>query len=288
MEMRSGKFLSVSRLALGASLVQALSFALANPCMADNIVTKVVRGVAKGAETVVVDTAKGAGVVVKSAGHVGEVVVQDAAKGTGTVVRSAGHAVGIGNGAGDVPYTPPANAGVSAAGVAGAVNAGAPAVKTLPAAAVAAPARAVAAPAVSAPAPTARPSIANIGKAPKTPPPSALALIGTTLGVAIDGAGNIVDTSGRLVGRVLASSTDAAGQAMDLGGQTLSVSVNAAGEMVDGSGRIVGHILGAPGRPAQQATGAVAAPATTTASSWSDESALNDAAGKLHGPLQSK
>ena len=287
MEMRSGKFLSVSRLALGASLVQALSFALANPCMADNIVTKVVRGVAKGAETVVVDTAKGAGVVVKSAGHVGEVVVQDAAKGTGTVVRSAGHAVGIGNGAGDVPYTPPANANASV-NTAGAVNAGAPAVKTLPAAAVSAPARAVTAPTVSAPAPTARPSIANIGKAPKTPPPSALALIGTTLGVAIDGAGNIVDTSGRLVGRVLASSTDAAGQAMDLGGQTLSVSVNAAGEMVDGSGRIVGHILGAPGRPAQQATGAVAAPATTTASSWSDESALNDAAGKLHGPLQSK
>jgi hypothetical protein len=270
MEMRGGRYLLVSRLALGASLVQALLFALANPCpcLADNLVTKVVRGVAKGAETVVVDTAKGAGVVVKSAGHVGEVVVQDAAKGTGTVVRSAGHAVGIGNGDA-VPYTPPANGNTV-------VNAAAPV-----------------APAVSAAAaPTARPSLANIGKAPKSPPPSTLALIGTTLGVAIDGAGNIVDTNGRLVGRVLASSTDAAGQAVDLGGQTLSVSVNAAGEMVDGSGRIVGHILGAPGRPAQPSAG-LAAPATTgttttTGSSWNDESALNDAAGKLHGPLQSK
>jgi hypothetical protein len=80
------------------------------------------------------------------------------------------------------------------------------------------------------------------GAAAKAAPTS---LIGTSLDIAVDRHGNIIDAGGRLVGRVSVITSDVVGTPSDFAGQKLNVTVNAAGEMVDGTNRIIGHILGA-------------------------------------------
>ncbi len=139
--------------------------------------------------------------------------------------------------------------------------------------------------------------------APKAAPVS---LIGATINIGVDRHGNIIDDSGKLVGRVSVITSDF-GAPSDFAGQKLSVTVNGAGEMVDGSGRIIGHILGAEPKiipvletPAKEVrTPAPVAPATLAprqiapkqiapmqtvpATSWTEDDILKNTAPLMRG-----
>jgi len=113
-------------------------------------------------------------------------------------------------------------------------------------------------------------------------------LLGTTLAVTIDGAGNIIDDTGKLVGRVNKDTTTLAKGSLSMSGRMMTVSVDQNGQMLDSSGANIGHILGA--EPAKIETAqdnkSTAVQATSQSSSWTDEDALKDAAPKLHGPIE--
>ena len=261
-----------------------LAFGLAiSPVLADNPVTdaiggavkgvvnvteKVVKGTAKGAEIVVKDAAKGAKIGGEAVFHGTEVVVKDAAKGakiggeavfhgTEVVVKDVAKGAVIGGEAvvkGGEAVVKGTEAAVSATGraVGHAVGSGKDAL------------------------PKPQTSI-NANAQPQTTAPP-VSLIGTSLGVTVDGAGNIVDTSGKLVGRVNENSTDKPGSA-SLAGQTMTVTVNQAGQMLDAGGNAIGHVLGAS---PEVSSGATVQPGV----SWSEEDAMRESAGALHGPIE--
>ncbi|CAF0742492.1 unnamed protein product [Rotaria sordida] len=95
-------------------------------------------------------------------------------------------------------------------------------------------------------------------------------LIGSSIDIAVDRHGNIIDANGRLVGRVSTITSDVVGTPAEYAGQKLNVSVNSAGEMIDGNNRIIGHILGAeppliPKDLPVEANSTYSAPATAAA-----------------------
>lgn len=271
-------------------------------------------------------TAHGAGAVIKGTGN----AVKNTAEGAGAVVRNTAHGAGalvefsekaVGITPADPAYHAPvagAPAAAAAAGTAKPVTSEKPPVAAKPANKLfnlpfghSQPAAAVN---------TASNTASNIasGAAAKAAPTS---LIGTSLDIAVDRHGNIIDAGGRLVGRVSVITSDVVGTPSDFAGQKLNVTVNAAGEMVDGSNRIIGHILGAepplipkdlPAEanstfnsvtvPAASApvvvpndlSGAVSVPTTiiqgpasgpasTPASSWTEEDVLKNTAPIMHG-----
>ena len=256
---------------------------------------KVVKGTAKGAEILVKDAVKGTEVVVKGAAKGGEIVVKDAAKG-GEAVLKGGEAVVKGAG------------GVADKGGEAVVKGGEAVIKGTGAvvkgtvhgaeAAASATGKAVGhamggsdsqAPGKSA--------TEKLSTAPATPAAPLTNLIGSTLAVTIDGVGNIIDDTGRLVGRVNKDTTTLPKGSLSMSGRMMTVSVNSAGQMVDSTGNFVGHILGAEPLRADPSTslagssgtaGNMAATETAApqpSSSWTDEDALKDAAPKLHGPI---
>lgn len=180
------------------------------------------------------------------------------------------------------------------------------------------------------------PAPVKAGKPDYIPPPTGQAhpqLQGTTMtlvppqtaaqkssiNVKVDGAGNIIDDQGKLVGRVAEASTDINGDLVSLAGRNLTVKVNAQGQMYDFRGNLVGHLLGAEpkitpvaplagldgkrnlGTMADNDTGAsvnpsrIAAPQAVApaavgtvappAASWTEQDALREAAPLLHGPI---
>lgn len=158
---------------------------------------------------------------------------------------------------------------------------------------------AVVAPAVKAAAPV---SLASKSAAPTS-------LIGSSIDIAVDRHGNIIDSSGKLVGRVSVITSDVIGTPSEFAGQKLNVTVNSAGEMIDGNSRIIGHILGAepplipkdlpveanstfnssaPAAIPSDLSGAVAVPTTIIrdpkpAASWTEEDILKNTAPIMHG-----
>lgn len=254
---------------------------------------KVVKGTAKGAEILVKDAVKGTEVVVKGAAKGGEIVVKDAAKG-GEAVLKGGEAVVKGAG------------GVAVKGGEAVVKGGEAVIKGTGAvvkgtvhgaeAAASATGKAVGHAMGGSDTPAkGKASTEKLSTAPATPAAPLTNLIGSTLAVTIDGVGNIIDDTGRLVGRVNKDTTTLPKGSLSMAGRMMTVSVNSAGQMVDSTGNFVGHILGAEPMRADPSTSLAGSTAGSTAateasapqpsSSWTDEDALKDAAPKLHGPI---
>lgn len=249
---------------------------------------KVVKGTAKGAEILVKDAVKGTEVVVKGAAKGGEIVVKDAAKG-GEAVFKGGEAVVKGAGGVAVKGGEAVIKGTGAV-VKGTVH-GAEAAAAATGKAVG---HAMGGSDSQAPGKSATEKLSTT---PATPAAPLTNLIGSTLAVTIDGVGNIIDDTGRLVGRVNKDTTTLPKGSLSMSGRMMTVSVNSAGQMVDSTGNFVGHILGAepmradPSTSLAGSTGTAGNSAMTEtaapqpSSSWTDEDALKDAAPKLHGPI---
>jgi hypothetical protein len=200
-----------------------------------DVTGKAVKGTAHGAGAVI----KGTGNAVKNTAEGAGAVVRNTAHGAGALVEFSEKAVGI------TPADPAYHAPVAGAPAAAAAAATAKPVTSEKPPVAAKPANklfnlpfghAQPAPAVN--------TASNVASsaAAKAAPTS---LIGTSLDIAVDRHGNIIDAGGRLVGRVSVITADVVGTPSDFAGQKLNVTVNAAGEMVDGTNRIIGHILGA-------------------------------------------
>ena len=162
----------------------------------------------------------------------------------------------------------------------------------------------------------ATPSASSVNTIAAKVPTTPATLIGSTLDIAVDRHGNIIDSNGRLVGRVSTITSDVVGTPAEYAGQKLNVSVNSAGEMIDGNNRIIGHILGAepplipkdlpveanstfapvsavaaPAAIPNDLSGAIAVPTTIIqgspsakpAASWTEEDVLKNTAPIMHG-----
>ncbi len=193
-------------------------------------------------------TAHGAGAVIKGTGN----AVKNTAEGAGAVVRNTAHGAGalvefsekaVGITPADPAYHAPV-AGATAAAAAAAPAAAKPVTSEKPPVATKPANKLFNLPfghSQSAPVVNTASNTAASAAAKATP----TSLIGTSLDIAVDRHGNIIDAGGRLVGRVSVITSDVVGTPSDFAGQKLNVTVNAAGEMVDGTNRIIGHILGA-------------------------------------------
>ncbi|MBL8081250.1 MAG: hypothetical protein JNN26_01450 [Candidatus Obscuribacter sp.] len=249
---------------------------------------KVVKGTAKGAEILVKDAVKGTEVVVKGAAKGGEIVVKDAAKG-GEAVLKGGEAVVKGAGGVAVKGGEAVIKGTGAV-VKGTVH-GAEAAASATGKAVG---HAMGGSDSQVPGKSATEKLST---APATPAAPLTNLIGSSLAVTIDGVGNIIDDTGRLVGRVNKDTTTLPKGSLSMSGRMMTVSVNSAGQMVDSTGNFIGHILGAEPMRADPSTSLAGSSSTAgnmavtetaapqPSSSWTDEDALKDAAPKLHGPI---
>ncbi len=274
-----------------------------------DVTGKAVKGTAHGAGAVI----KGTGNAVKNTAEGAGAVVRNTAHGAGALVEFSEKAVGI------TPADPAYHAPVAGAPAAAAAAATAKPVTSEKPPVAAKPANRL----FNLPFGHSQPAAAvntasNIasGAAAKVAPTS---LIGTSLDIAVDRHGNIIDADGRLVGRVSVITSDVVGTPSDFAGQKLNVTVNAAGEMVDGSNRIIGHILGAepplipkdlpaeanstfnsvsgasaPAVIPNDLSGAVSVPTTiiqgpasgpasSPASSWTEEDVLKNTAPIMHG-----
>lgn len=271
---------------------------------------KAVKGTAHGAEAVI----KGTGNAVKNTAEGAGAVVRGTAHGAGALVQYSEKAVGI------TPADPAYHAPVAGAqtGAAAAVVPHQPvsSQQQQQTAATKAPNKffklpfghGQAAPVVSSTANSATSAAVKASSGPTS-------LIGTSIDIVVDRHGNIIDSSGKLVGRVSVITSDVVGTPSEFAGQKLNVTVNGAGEMIDGANRIIGHILGAepPLIPkdlpiesnsssnsssssnSQTAipsdlSGAVSVPTTiiqgpasSPASSWTEEDVLKNSAPIMHG-----
>lgn len=272
---------------------------------------KAVKGTAHGAGAVI----KGTGNAVKNTAEGAGAVVRNTAHGAGALVEFSEKAVGI------TPADPAYHAPVAGApAAAAAVATSKPVTSEKPPVAAKPANKFFNLPFGHAqPSPVAN-TASNVASsaAAKAAPTS---LIGTSFDIAVDRHGNIIDAGGRLVGRVSVITSDVVGTPSDFAGQKLNVTVNAAGEMVDGTNRIIGHILGAepplipkdlPAEanstfnsvsvPAASAPavipsdlsgavsvpttiiqGAASSPASSPASSWTEEDVLKNTAPIMHG-----
>jgi hypothetical protein len=261
-------------------------------------------------------TAHGAGAVIKGTGN----AVKNTAHGAGALVEFSEKAIGITPA--DPAYHAPV-AGTAATSSNSSSSAPAAAAPVAPIAKVSAP---VASATTSAAAP-AKPankffnlpfvhSNSGSGSSPATAAPVSLAsktspasLIGSSIDIAVDRHGNIIDSNGKLVGRVSVITSDVVGTPSEFAGQKLNVTVNSAGEMIDGNSRIIGHILGAepplipkdlpveanstfkssaPAAIPNDLSGAIAVPTTIIqdpkpAASWTEEDILKNTAPIMHG-----
>lgn len=170
---------------------------------AENSIRNMVKEVIDETGKAVRSTAHSAGIVVRGTAHAAEAVVQKTARGAEAVVDAAEKAAGINS---DPEYHQPV--------------AGAQPELNKPAAA----------------------PITTSAAAP-TKIASAAVSTNTSINVSIDHHGNIIDSRGKLVGRVPVVASDFG--ASDFAAEKVSVTVNGAGEMIDSSGKIIGHLLGA-------------------------------------------
>lgn len=293
---------------------------------------KAVKGTAHGAEAVI----KGTGNAVKNTAEGAGAVVRSTAHGAGALVQYSEKAVGI------TPADPAYHAPVAGAAVSSAAGAPLAATSTVaPKAAVSEKAPTASKPlskffnlpfghSQAAPIATSGASSSTGSTTSSTTSSTVRAsnaaaaptsLIGTSIDIVVDRHGNIIDSSGKLVGRVSVITSDVVGTPSEFAGQKLNVAVNGAGEMVDGASRIIGHILGAepPLIPKDlplesnssftsnsssgaaipnDLTGAVSvpttiiqgpaaspvsSPASSPASSWTEEDVLKNTAPIMHG-----
>lgn len=199
-----------------------------------DVTGKAVKGTAHGAGAVI----KGTGNAVKNTAEGAGAVVRNTAHGAGALVEFSEKAVGI------TPADPAYHAPVAGAPAAAAAATAKPVTSEKPPVAAKPANKLFNLPfghAQPAPVANTATNIASSAAAKATP----TSLIGTSLDIAVDRHGNIIDAGGRLVGRVSVITSDVVGTPSDFAGQKLNVTVNAAGEMVDGTNRIIGHILGA-------------------------------------------
>ncbi|MFA7335194.1 MAG: DUF3659 domain-containing protein [Candidatus Obscuribacterales bacterium] len=291
---------------------------------------KAVKGTAHGAEAVI----KGTGNAVKNTAEGAGAVVRSTAHGAGALVQYSEKAVGI------TPADPAYHAPVAGAAVSSAAGVPLAATSTVaPKAAVSEKAPTASKPlskffnlpfghSQAAPIATSGAS-SNTGSTTTTnsavrasnAAAAPTSLIGTSIDIVVDRHGNIIDSSGKLVGRVSVITSDVVGTPSEFAGQKLNVTVNGAGEMVDGASRIIGHILGAEpplipkdlplesnssftsnsssssssgaaipndlsgavSVPTTIIQGPAASPASSPASSWTEEDVLKNTAPIMHG-----
>jgi hypothetical protein len=197
-----------------------LTCAIEQPALADNPLSNIVKDVMDVTGKAVRGTAHGAAAVVTGTGN----VVRNTAHGAEAMVDAAERAVGIN--AGEAPYHPPV-AAQSAAAINAVSSIGAPAAAAVPVVPAVPAARASASPA-----PSATPVRQLAALNPQTQ---------GTMSIAVDRHGNIIDSTGKLVGRVSTISTDTP---PEFANQRFNVTINGAGELVDTSNRVIGHVLG--------------------------------------------
>jgi len=315
---RASKSMKTYATVLAVSLLVGVGTA---PVLADNILTNMVKGVVHGTENAAKATMHGTEAVVKGAAHGTEAVVKGAAHGTEAVVKGAAHGTEVvvkGAAHGTEVVVKDVAKGTEMAAGGAAKGAGAIVRGTVHGteAAVGATGRAMsgAASAVTGGGNHAAQAAAT-GTASATPAvtsnaPKPASLLGTTQTIKIDHAGNIIDSTGNLVGRVAEVSTDTNGDAVSMAGRSLSVSINSQGQMLDSKGAVVGHVLGyepkdiTPIAPLQGLPGSgpsatpsygqsapyvapqASMPSTSQSASWTEQDAIKEAAPLLHGPLQ--
>lgn len=289
---------------------------------------KAVKGTAHGAEAVI----KGTGNAVKNTAEGAGAVVRSTAHGAGALVQYSEKAVGI------TPADPAYHAPVAGAAVSSAAGAPLAATSTVaPKAAVSEKAptaskplskffnlpfgHSQAAPIATSGASSNTTTTTNSAVRASNAAAAPTSLIGTSIDIVVDRHGNIIDSSGKLVGRVSVITSDVVGTPSEFAGQKLNVTVNGAGEMVDGASRIIGHILGAEpplipkdlplesnssftsnsssssssgaaipndlsgavSVPTTIIQGPAASPASSPASSWTEEDVLKNTAPIMHG-----
>lgn len=274
---------------------------------------KAVKGTAHGAEAVI----KGTGNAVKNTAEGAGAVVRNTAHGAGALVQYSEKAVGI-TPADPAYHAPVAGAAVSSAAVAplaATTTAAAKPVSSETAATTAKPlskffnlpfGHSQAAPIATTGSGSANSAAPKVAVGPTS-------LIGTSIDIAVDRHGNIIDSTGKLVGRVSVITSDVVGTPSEFAGQKLNVTVNGAGEMVDGTNRIIGHVLGAEpplipkdlpleanstfgsaaaipndlsgavSVPTTIIQGPAASPVSSPASSWTEEDVLKNTAPIMHG-----
>jgi len=296
-------------------LVALVIISAGTEARADNqlSLTNIVKDVMDVTGKAVKGTAHGAGAVIKGTGN----AVKNTAHGAGALVEFSEKAIGI------TPADPAYHAPVAGAAASTSPSPVAAVAPVAPIAKVSAP---VASATTSAAAP-AKPankffnlpfvhSNSGSGSSPATAAPVSLAsktspasLIGSSIDIAVDRHGNIIDSNGKLVGRVSVITSDVVGTPSEFAGQKLNVTVNSAGEMIDGNSRIIGHILGAepplipkdlpveanstfnssaPTAIPNDLSGAIAVPTTIIqepkpAASWTEEDILKNTAPIMHG-----
>lgn len=212
------------------------------PARADNPLSNIVKDVMDVTGKAVKGTAHGAAAVVQGTGN----VVRNTAEGTGNLVRNT--AEGTGNIVRNTAHG--AEAMVGAAERAVGINTGSPAQYHPPVAGQAPLSTPVATPVAS--------SVPATVSVPQSAGRQLASLPAGTISIAVDRHGNIVDSSGKLIGRVSTISTDTP---PEFGGQRFNVTVNGVGELVDASSRVIGHVLGAEPALMPKATGAPVASA---------------------------
>ncbi len=269
---------------------------------------KAVKGTAHGAEAVL----KGTGNAVKNTAEGAGAVVRGTAHGAGALVQYSEKAVGIT--AADPAYHAPVAGAKPGSATAAAVVSPQPVSREQQTTAAKTPNKFFKLPfGHGQTAPVVNTSVSSAPKAVSGP----TSLIGTSIDIAVDLHGNIIDSSGKLVGRVSVITSDVVGTPSEFAGQKFNVTVNGAGEMIDGANRIIGHILGAepplipkdlpiesssnsnsssnsssnsPTAIPSDLSGAVSVPTTiiqgpasSPASSWTEEDVLKNSAPIMHG-----